>query len=119
MRLSARVARLAAAPTLSSGCDACRDWSPRLFLHDGEAPRPERCPACGRQVPLRLVRIYDVAWDPAQPLPDVLAVAAEGVAELICLPPVFPGKTADKPDREAGSRSRLAMTRAPRPRQKR
>lgn len=40
------------------GCPACRGWSARVFLRDDEAPRPETCPACGRTVPIRLVRRY-------------------------------------------------------------
>lgn len=51
------------------GCPVCRDWSPRAYLRDDEAPRPETCPRCGRSVPIRLTRRYLIVPSPAEVVP--------------------------------------------------
>lgn len=36
------------------GCAACRDWWDTVLVDaDGDTQRPERCPGCGRLVPIR------------------------------------------------------------------
>ena len=63
--LRKRVARLDARVMPSSvECSACWDWTPRVFVVDGEDGRPETCPTCRRQVPIRLIRIYSLRESP-------------------------------------------------------
>jgi hypothetical protein len=41
------------------GCDTCRMWGPVVFGdEEGRVSRPPCCPQCGRDVPIRLTRIY-------------------------------------------------------------
>jgi hypothetical protein len=41
------------------GCDTCRMWGPVVYGDDqGRVSRPPSCPTCGREVPIRLTRIY-------------------------------------------------------------
>jgi hypothetical protein len=44
---------------LPKGCATCRRWPPcAIELRTGELSRPERCPHCQRDVPIRLIRRY-------------------------------------------------------------
>lgn len=54
-RAAARLARLES--RIPAGCAVCRRWGPSVYAFgDGAPERPERCPACGRVVPIRLIR---------------------------------------------------------------
>ena len=53
-----RLAELATIYPASPGCDACRAWSQVAAVFDDAPLRPEACPACGRRVPIKLVRRY-------------------------------------------------------------
>lgn len=50
----------------SKRCPVCATWGPsvHLFRPAGESPaeepRPDRCPNCGREEPVRLIREYDI-----------------------------------------------------------
>lgn len=57
--MSALGKRLAALEARApAGCPTCRTWSRVVYADDrGNRTRPERCPACGRLVPARLVRV--------------------------------------------------------------
>lgn len=49
---AARLARLE--DVAPRGCALCRTWSPIVLADDdGRDDRPERCPCCGRVVPIR------------------------------------------------------------------
>ena len=39
-------------------CETCCGWTPQVFVRDDQPPRDEMCPACGRRVPISLIRIY-------------------------------------------------------------
>lgn len=53
-RLEPRLAALAA--RVPRGCPACRSWCGTVLVGDaGDASRPERCPGCGRLVPIATV----------------------------------------------------------------
>lgn len=58
-RLTRRVERLAGreASMAPSACEVCCGWAPQVFVRDGHRPRDEECSACGRRVPIRLIRI--------------------------------------------------------------
>ena len=58
MNTEKRVDRLAVVWPRSPGCDACRSWSQVAAVFDDAPLRPDVCPACGRRVPIRLVRRY-------------------------------------------------------------
>ena len=58
MTVPRRLAALAVVWPRSDGCDACRDWGQVAFAFDDQEARPEVCPACGRRVPIRLLRRY-------------------------------------------------------------
>lgn len=52
------------------GCATCRVWNRTIIVTDDEAgnetgrSRPERCPACGRDVAIEhVLRIIGVPWD--------------------------------------------------------
>jgi len=47
------------------GCGACRSWWDTVLIDDwGATQRPERCPTCGRMVPIRTtVHIVGVPLD--------------------------------------------------------
>jgi hypothetical protein len=54
VKVKPRLAKLEA--RLPKGCAACRDWWHTVLIDDfGAARRPERCPGCGRLVPIRTV----------------------------------------------------------------
>ena len=61
-RLTTRVNRLAgrASSIAPFGCETYCDWTPRVFVTDHQLPRGEECAGCGRRVPIRLLRIYDL-----------------------------------------------------------
>jgi hypothetical protein len=61
--LDARLVRLE--EIVPAGCDHCRTWyGVTLGNEDGSTMRPERCPGCGRHVPITLVHIVvGVAWE--------------------------------------------------------
>jgi hypothetical protein len=41
------------------GCETCRLWGPAIFGDDeGRLSRPQCWPDCGREVPIKLVRVY-------------------------------------------------------------
>lgn len=46
------------------GCSTCRIWSGVVYEDGNGVPdRPDACPDCGRDVPVRLVRrILGVSW---------------------------------------------------------
>jgi len=49
-----RLARLAVVWRAPEGCDRCRGWGDAALANDdGARSRPERCPDCGRGVPIR------------------------------------------------------------------
>lgn len=51
-----RLDRLAVVWRAPEGCPTCRSWwGTVLGNDDGERSRPERCPECGRVVPIRSV----------------------------------------------------------------
>ncbi len=51
MRVKPRPIKLEAA--LPKGCNACRTWWDTVLVDDfGATQRPERCPGCGRLVPI-------------------------------------------------------------------
>ena len=53
MRVKPRLAKLEAA--LPKGCDECRTWWDTVLVDNfGATQRPERCPQCGRLVPVRI-----------------------------------------------------------------
>ncbi len=62
-RVEPRLAKLAA--RASVGCAGCRRWSGTVLVDDaGTEPRPERCPGCGRGVPIRTaVHVIGVSLD--------------------------------------------------------
>ena len=60
--IAARVARLEARAPV--GCAVCRGWDGTALGDDaGRRSRPDRCPACGRGVPVRLLLVV-VGVDP-------------------------------------------------------
>jgi hypothetical protein len=61
-KLKSRVNRLTGLSALPapSPCEMCSGWSPQVFVRDDDLPRGEACPVCGRRVPIRLLRIYDL-----------------------------------------------------------
>ncbi len=63
MKVKPRLTRLEA--TVPMGCVRCRHWGEVVLLDDaGNSQRPERCPTCGRLVPIRTtVHIVGVALD--------------------------------------------------------
>ncbi len=63
MKVKPRLTKLEAA--LPKGCSICRDWWETILVDDfGATQRPERCPGCGRLVPIRTtVHIVGVALD--------------------------------------------------------
>ena len=64
-KLGTRLATLAARAPV--GCPTCRTWSGVEFADEaGNRSRPDRFPACGQLVPVRLVR-------------EILGVPAEAV----------------------------------------
>ncbi len=62
-RVEPRLVKLKAA--LPTGCDICRRWwEVAIVDDDGNTQRPERCPECGRLVPVRTwVHIVGVPLD--------------------------------------------------------
>ena len=62
-RVEPRLAKLEAA--LPTGCAVCRVWSGTVLVDDfGTTTRPNRCPECGRLVPIRtVVRLVGVNLD--------------------------------------------------------
>ena len=53
-RVEPRLAKLEAA--IPKGCQECRLWWDTVLVDDfGATVRPERCPGCGRLVPIRTV----------------------------------------------------------------
>ncbi len=63
MKVKPRLARLES--VMPKGCPACHNWWEVVLLDDfGVAQRPERCPGCGRLVPIRTtVHIVGVPLD--------------------------------------------------------
>ncbi len=63
MRVKPRLIKLEV--TLPKGCSICRDWWDTVLVDDdGTSQRPERCPQCGRLVPIRtLVHLVGVRLD--------------------------------------------------------
>jgi hypothetical protein len=52
-RVSKRLERLDRA-FIGRGCECCHDWSEIVLCDDqGQSARHERCPHCGRVVPIR------------------------------------------------------------------
>ena len=60
--LGRRVARLQG--RRQEGCATCRSWSGVVYEDgDGLRDRPDACPGCGREVPIRLLRqIIGISW---------------------------------------------------------
>ena len=53
MKVKPRLARLES--VMPKGCDACRTWWDTVLVDDfADTQRPERCPQCGRMVPVRI-----------------------------------------------------------------
>ena len=50
--LRRRIDRLAAAYRRPEGCATCRHWQPVVLVGEDGPSRPERCPDCGRAVPI-------------------------------------------------------------------
>jgi hypothetical protein len=73
--------------TSPPSCATCRTWAPVVLLREGEEAHPEHYPTCGRIVPIRLVRVYElIQFDPTEPPPDVLAIFNDTDAEERLLP---------------------------------
>ncbi|MDP9355237.1 MAG: hypothetical protein M3R02_08135 [Chloroflexota bacterium] len=54
MKVGPRLAKLEA--RVPVGCGVCRTWWEVVLRDDeGNRDRPERCPGCGRVVPIRLL----------------------------------------------------------------
>ncbi len=54
MKVGPRLAKLEA--RVPVGCGVCRTWCHVVLRDDdGNRDRPERCPGCGRVVPIRLL----------------------------------------------------------------
>lgn len=46
------------------GCDVCHLWGPCVYqFGDDGTHRPETCPNCGREVPIRLIRLMHINLD--------------------------------------------------------
>ena len=59
-----RLARLAAVYRRPPACDTCRWWQPWVKVFDDRPCRPERCPGCGRVVPIRGTTTFvGVRWE--------------------------------------------------------
>jgi len=58
MKQTDRLERLALVYRRPEDCASCRAWGPVAFAFDDAEARPETCPACGRRVPIRLLRRY-------------------------------------------------------------
>jgi len=63
MKVKPRLARLEAA--IPTGCGACGAWWDTVLSDDfGATQRPDRCPACGRLVPIRtMIHIVGIPLD--------------------------------------------------------
>jgi hypothetical protein len=51
------ISRLRALPA-HLPCETCLTWTPQGLIHDALAPHNEDNPACGRRVPIGLLRVY-------------------------------------------------------------
>lgn len=57
-QLRRRITQAAARLQVQPVCRACQGWGPSTYCNEqGTCLRPEVCPACGRQMPIRLRRI--------------------------------------------------------------
>ncbi len=63
MKVGPRLEKLEA--RMPKGCSVCRTWHDLAFVDDeGWTHRPERCPECGRLVPISItVRIVGIDLD--------------------------------------------------------
>ena len=58
-----RLAKLETVWRRPPGCEVCRFWGPSAHVFLDKPLRPERCPGCGRTVPIKWVREYRIVHD--------------------------------------------------------